>query len=172
VCGVLAVEPASQWEATPAPAPEPPGDASAQAEGFESPGARKLDAGPAPSPGDPQGDADLGPGPAPGRDAEGTLGGPPADWPAKWYWPPETWDTLWAVEECESHHGTDPETYNLEAENGGRLQVNRDTWRDFFMETKGWTWEQIVLDDPTNYQAGYIIWERWGRTWGAWSCAP
>jgi hypothetical protein len=73
VCGELALQPVSQWTATASATAEPRGDASPQSESSESPGARKLDAGPARSPGDPQGGADLGPGSAPGRDAGGTA---------------------------------------------------------------------------------------------------
>lgn len=50
------------------------------------------------------------------------------------------------------------------------MQINRATWEPFFWGR--WTWEQIVLDDPTNYQAAYIIWERSGETWDQWSCQP
>jgi hypothetical protein len=77
---------------------------------------------------------------------------------------------VWAVDGCESGHGTDPRTYDLTAENGGRMQINKATWAGFFLETEGWTWEQIVLDDATNFWAACIIWQRNG--WSAWSCSP
>ena len=50
------------------------------------------------------------------------------------------------------------------------MQINRATWEEFFLETEGWTWEQIVLDDAINFQAAYIIWDRGGRTWLPWAC--
>ena len=34
---------------------------------------------------------------------------------------------LWAVARCESHAGTDPLAYSLEADNGGLMQVRRET---------------------------------------------
>ena len=173
MCGELALQPVSQWTATASATAEPRGDASAQAERSESPGARKLDAGPAHSPGDPQGAAVLEPGRAPGWNAEGTLGEPPGDWAAKWYWPPEEWANLWAVEGCESSHGADPATYDLTRAQAGRLQIDRRSWEDYFMETEGWPWEDVVLNDAINYQAAYIVFQRAGETWQPWpGCQP
>jgi len=41
------------------------------------------------------------------------------------------------------------------------------------METEGWTWQQLVLDDPIDYQAAYIIFQRAGETWQPWpGCQP
>jgi hypothetical protein len=88
------------------------------------------------------------------------------------YCPDPELPNVWAVDGCESGHGTDPGTYDLTAENGGRLQLNRATWEPFFLETEGWTWDQIVLDDEVNLHAASIIWERSGQTWDQWSCKP
>jgi hypothetical protein len=72
---------------------------------------------------------------------------------------------------CESGDGTDPGTYDLNAPNGGKLQINRAMWERFFWETRGWSWEQIVLDDTINEEAACIVWERAGRTWTPWACS-
>ena len=78
-------------------------------------------------------------------------------------------ETLWRVELCESNNGLDPDTYSLDAPNGGRLQINKGTWAGYFWLHYGWTWEQIVLDDHTNRVAGFIIWER-NSGWTPWEC--
>lgn len=85
-------------------------------------------------------------------------------------WPAHECAALVAVEWCESRFGTHPDTYSLDAPNGGRLQINRATWEGFFLAHFGWTWEQIVLDDAINYAAAYVIWERAGGSWRPWSC--
>jgi hypothetical protein len=96
-------------------------------------------------------------------------------WPAiaSRFFPAWALPELWSIDFCESGHGTDPRTYDLAAAHGGRLQLSRATWADFFLETEGWTWEQIVLDDEVNLHAASIIWERSGQTWGPWpNCQP
>jgi len=81
--------------------------------------------------------------------------------------------SLWHVDGCESTWGLDATAYDLTRPQGGRMQIDRGTWAAFFLESEGWTWEQIVLDDRTNYEAALRVWERAGRTWGPWqACAP
>jgi hypothetical protein len=87
-------------------------------------------------------------------------------------WPDSERANAYAVEGCESTHGEDPETYNLNAPNGGVMQINKAVWADYFWETEGWTWEEIVLNDVTNHRAARIIFDRAGGTWQPWSCAP
>lgn len=49
------------------------------------------------------------------------------------------------------------------------MQISKNDWADFFMETEGWTWEQVVLDDEIQFRAARIIWERAGQVWsGPW----
>ena len=75
---------------------------------------------------------------------------------------------LEAVEWCESRGGADPAAYDLEAENGGRLQLSRSTWAPFFYGR--WHWEEIVLSDAVNREAGYVVWQRAGGSFAPWSC--
>lgn len=78
----------------------------------------------------------------------------------------------WAVAGCESDHGNDPRTYDVQAENGGPFQINKRTWRWFFEANYGWSWWQVVTDDATNVAAAFVIYERNGsRFGGQWSCA-
>jgi len=84
-------------------------------------------------------------------------------------WPEPERATAYAVEGCESDHGRHPHTYDVDAENGGVMQIRKETWAGFFWETEGWSWEQIVRDDVLNHRAGYIIWQRAGG-WAPWSC--
>ena len=60
----------------------------------------------------------------------------------------------------------------MTAENGGRMQINKATWEDFFEREYGWTWAEIVLNDATNLQAARIIYDRAGGSWGPWACRP
>lgn len=115
------------------------------------------------------GDDDPGPDGAGGR-----QDGSPGSWRAiaGHYFPACVLPELWQVDSCESSHGADPRTYDLDAANGGRLQLSRATWEQFFLETEGWTWEQIVMDDELNLRAAAVIWERAGRTWSPWTCKP
>ena len=83
-------------------------------------------------------------------------------------WPASEQANAYAVEGCESKHGEDPNTYNLDWPDGGLMQINRATWEDFFGAAYGWTWEQMVLDDVINHTAATVIWLRNG--WSAWSC--
>ena len=84
-------------------------------------------------------------------------------------WPPDQCRNVRAVAGCESTHGLDSRTYNLNLAHGGIMQISKESWEDFFMETEGWTWEQVVLDDSIHFQAARIIWERAGRVWsGPW----
>ena len=77
-----------------------------------------------------------------------------------------------SVAACESGNGTNPAAYDLQAENGGRLQINKATWERFFLEGYGWTWSEIVFDDQRNREAAHIIWLRAGDSWSPWSCKP
>lgn len=91
-------------------------------------------------------------------------------YPAGGCWPFPTAEcaTLARIAECESGNGRDPATYDLDAENGGWLQLNKATWADFFAREYGWTWERVVRDDDLNRVAAYVIWQRSG--WSAWAC--
>lgn len=167
VCGGLALGPIAQWTPTATATAELSRDASPQAENSESPGARKLDAGPARSPGDPGASADVQSGAAPGRDGEGTALGA-MQYPC---WPTYLWPAVAAVEQCESHSGADPLTWDVTAANGGPLQIAHDPWAAFFWETEGWSWEEIVRVPDIHYCAAWIIFERAGYTWVPWSCS-
>ncbi len=84
-------------------------------------------------------------------------------------------ETAIAVFTCESRLGSDPDTYNLDAPDGGVAQINKATWGWWFARHYGWTWEQIVLDDDINLTAANIIWHEHARVfnetgWKAWSC--
>ena len=85
----------------------------------------------------------------------------------------ETWpedpDTAVRILVCESHAGDDPRTYDLEAPNGGPMQLDRYTWAPFFAEGYGWTWEQLVTDVHVHLLASRIIYDRAGG-WSAWRC--
>ncbi len=89
-----------------------------------------------------------------------------------WPFPGEECGNWWWVDGCESGHGTHPDTYNLDAPNGGRLQINRAVWAGFFQANYGWDWASVVLDDDLNRQAAYVIWLRAGGSWSPWSCRP
>jgi hypothetical protein len=82
-------------------------------------------------------------------------------------WPPEQWVNVSAVAQCESTHGQDLRTYDLSLAHGGIMQISKKDWADFFMETEGWTWPEIVLNDSIHFQAARIIWERAGRVWSS-----
>lgn len=86
------------------------------------------------------------------------------------YWPASELSSVWAIDGCESTHGTDPRTYDLGAENGGRLQLNRSTWEDFFWLNYGWTWDQVVNDLDIHLHAAFIVWQRAGNSWSPWAC--
>ncbi len=105
------------------------------------------------------------------RPYSGGAGGGPSlgSWRAT-RWPASELSNVWAIDGCESQHGTHPRTYDLNAENGGRMQINKATWERFFLDNYGWPWEQVVLDDATNFEAAYIIWEQAGRSWLPWAC--
>ena len=78
-----------------------------------------------------------------------------------------------AVAACESGYGRHPDTYRLDAANGGRLQISRHTWAEFLRDHYGWSWADVVLDDAINQAAAYVIWQRAGNTWEPWrACAP
>lgn len=85
-----------------------------------------------------------------------------------WPFPVAECETLWRIDGCESGHGNDPGTYDLDAENGGRLQLNKATWAAYFEREYGWTWATVVKDDAVNRMAAYVIWQRSG--WSAWAC--
>ena len=82
-------------------------------------------------------------------------------------WPPEQWANVRAVDACESASGTHPDTYNTADVHGGRMQIARGVWAEFFEREYGWSWEQVVTDDETNFAAAYVIYQRAGG-WGPW----
>jgi len=177
VRGRLAVEPAAQWAPTVAATVEPTGDEGPPAS--ETPGARKSDAAPAPRPGDPGVSPDVQPGAAPGRDAEGaTLSATHYGGGAAWgdsigyaCWPAELWPAVAAVEQCESHGGEDPLTWDLNRSQSGRMQLDRATWEVYFLE-RGWTWEQVIFDQTIHFCAAWEVYQRSGG-WGPWpNCQP
>jgi hypothetical protein len=75
----------------------------------------------------------------------------PSEAPAPQWWPPSpnflielaqvTWPedqpTAVRILDCESKAGTHEDTYLLEANNGGPMQINRETWRPFFEANYG-----------------------------------
>ena len=79
--------------------------------------------------------------------------------------------TVDALDDCESTNGLHPNTYNLDAENGGRWQINKATWERFFAINYGWSWSEIVLNDQRNLEAAFVIWQRAGGSFSPWSCA-
>lgn len=107
-----------------------------------------------------------------GRPESGVVdvASPPSQVMGCWPFPDSECETLWRVEGCESGHGTNLAAYNTEAENGGRLQINRASWKDYFWETYGWHWADIVQDDNLNRVAAYVIWQRAGNSWSPWAC--
>jgi len=70
---------------------------------------------------------------------------------------------------CESSDGLDPETYDVDAPNGGPLQINRGTWADFFQENFGWPWDQVVNNIDIHIQAARFIYDDSG-SWTPWEC--
>ena len=94
--------------------------------------------------------------------------GPPRrvePWDASW--PAAQWENVRAVDACESSSGMHPDTYRTDLIHGGRMQIARGVWAEFFEREYGWSWEQIVTDDETNFAAAYVIYERAGG-WGPW----
>lgn len=92
-----------------------------------------------------------------------------APWEASW--PESEWANVRAVDACESSSGSHPDTYRLDAIHGGRMQIARAVWADFFAREYGWSWEQVVRDDAIHFRAARIIWERAG-SWQPWpNCA-
>jgi hypothetical protein len=82
---------------------------------------------------------------------------------------PEDPATAVSVLLCESDAGQHPDTYDLEADNGGPMQINWWTWHAYFQEGHGWAWEQVVTDLGIHLQASRIIYDRAGG-WFPWSC--
>jgi hypothetical protein len=82
---------------------------------------------------------------------------------------PEDPDTAVRILICESQGGEHPDTFSLEAANGGPMQLNRFTWEPYFAARTGWTWEQIVADIDIHLQAARIIYDRAGG-WEPWRC--
>lgn len=70
---------------------------------------------------------------------------------------------------CESMAGQHQDTYNLDTDNGGPMQINWYTWAGYFESIYGWSWEQIVTDLPTHFQAARHIYDRAG-SWAPWGC--
>lgn len=87
-----------------------------------------------------------------------------------WPFPGDECANWWAIDGCESGHGTDPDTYNPDAPNGGRMQINR-SWSGRLESVFGWPWETVVVDDDVNRQAAFYIWQLAGGSWSPWSCA-
>jgi len=88
-------------------------------------------------------------------------------------WPPDELATAYTIEGCESTHGEDPRAYDLNAGSGGIMQIDKETWADFFAREYGWTWTQIVQDDVLNHRAARVVWDRAGGSWQPWSaCVP
>jgi len=143
-----------------------PGDSCVEAPLCRKPAGGALPALQKEIPMDGQTAAGLGQTPGPSGGHEDSQGAIACDC----HWPESERANLYAVEGCESRHGQDAGTYDLSAENGGILQINRPTWEGYFLETCGWDWAQIVTDDTTNYRAACLIWERNG--WADWSCRP
>lgn len=97
-------------------------------------------------------------------------------------WPPsvetilalvqQTWpeDTLRAtrIVFCESKAGQHERTYDLDADNGGPMQISYYAWAAYFEALYGWSWQQIVTDLQVHFQAARHIYERSG--WSAWGC--
>ena len=81
------------------------------------------------------------------------------------HFPADQWANVRAVAGCESEYGRHPRTYDLNAAHGGIMQISKNDWADFFMETEGWTWPEIVLNDSIHFQAARIIWGRAGWVW-------
>ena len=92
---------------------------------------------------------------------------PVASEPWEASWPEGQWENVRAVDACESSSGTHPDTYNTADVHGGRMQIARAVWADYFEREYGWPWEQVVRDDETNFAAAYVIYERAGG-WGPW----
>jgi hypothetical protein len=101
----------------------------------------------------------------------------PAPWPpeaatviasvqAKW---PEDRSRAVGVLLCESKAGQDDRTYDLNAENGGPMQINKATWASYFEAVYGWTWEQVVTDLDIHMAAARHIYDR-SNGWFAWNC--
>jgi hypothetical protein len=103
------------------------------------------------------------PPPAPAERAP--VAAEPAPWEATW--PAAQWANVRAVDACESSAGEHPDTYRLDAVHGGRMQIAKAVWAEFFAREYGWSWERVVLDDATNFAAAYVIWERSG-SWAPW----
>ena len=83
-------------------------------------------------------------------------------------WPDDP-DRAVRVLGCESTDGLNPETYDLDAPNGGPLQINRGTWKDFFEENFGWTWDEVVNNIDIHLQAARFIYDDSG-SWTPWEC--
>lgn len=70
---------------------------------------------------------------------------------------------------CESQAGEHPDTYLLDAANGGPMQLSRDTWAPFFEARYGWSWERVVTDADTHLRAARIVYDR-ASGWSPWRC--
>ncbi|HEY7270372.1 MAG TPA: hypothetical protein VH951_11140 [Dehalococcoidia bacterium] len=85
----------------------------------------------------------------------------------------ETWpedpDRATRILLCESGAGDDPGTYDLDAPNGGPMQISHYTWAAYFHDGFGWEWQQVVDDIHIHLAAARIIYDRAGG-WSAWRC--
>jgi hypothetical protein len=85
----------------------------------------------------------------------------------------ETWpedpDTAVRILICESHAADDDKTYDVDAANGGPMQLDRYTWAPYFEANYGWSWDQVVNDIPIHLQAARLVYDR-AEGWGPWSC--
>jgi hypothetical protein len=82
---------------------------------------------------------------------------------------PEDPETATRILVCESHAGQDAATYDVDAANGGPMQLDRYTWAPFFLANYGWTWDQVVNDVHVHLQAARIVYDRAGG-WTPWRC--
>ena len=124
--------------------------------------------------------ADTGPGGWPARLSRATVIAPASDLPvlpdglrAGEYpcWPAGLWPAVAAVEQCESHSGDDPLTWDVNRSQSGRMQLDRATWEPYFLE-RGWTWDQVIFDQAIHFCAAWEIYQRAGG-WGPWpNCQP
>ena len=105
-----------------------------------------------------------------------TLDGPPdaaivrALAVATW---PEDPATALRVLRCESSDGQHPRTYSLDAAHAGPLQIARAVWEPYFLQTRGWSWADVVGVGAgrlqTHFAAAREIYDR-ARGWSPWSC--
>jgi hypothetical protein len=82
---------------------------------------------------------------------------------------PEDADRALRILHCESTDGLNPYTYDLGAANGGPMQINRYTWADYFSESFGWSWDEVVKNLDIHLKAARHVYDRSG-SWYPWEC--